>query len=63
VAVALSEALALSWEGGGREATGRLMSEVGQLTLAVERKGASLGEPLLRAADAAELLSVRTSWI
>ncbi len=39
------------------------MSELGQLRLAVERKGASLGEPLLRASDAAELLSVRTSWV
>jgi hypothetical protein len=29
-----------------------LMSEAGQLRLAVERKRASLGEPLLRAADA-----------
>jgi excisionase family DNA binding protein len=39
------------------------MSEMGQLRLAVERNGASLGEPLLRASDAAELLAVRPSWV
>ncbi len=36
---------------------------VSQLRLAVDRPAVSLSEPLLTAADAAELLSVRTSWI
>jgi excisionase family DNA binding protein len=36
---------------------------VSQLRLAVDRPVVSLSEPLLTAADAAELLSVRRSWI
>jgi excisionase family DNA binding protein len=39
------------------------MGETRQLKLAVEAKGASLGEPLLRAREAAALPSVRTSWV
>lgn len=39
------------------------MAAVRQLELAVERRAASLESPLLRAAEAAELLSVRTSWV
>jgi excisionase family DNA binding protein len=34
-----------------------------QLRLAVDRPSVSLAEPLLTATDAAELLSVRRSWI
>lgn len=48
--------------GGWRD--GRLgMAEAAQLRLAGEERRASLGEPLLRADDAAQLLSVRTSWV
>jgi excisionase family DNA binding protein len=39
------------------------VAETRQLRLAVDAGRASLAEPLLRAADAAELLSVRTSWV
>ncbi len=39
------------------------MSEVRQLRLSIHAKPVSLGEPLLNAADAAALLSVRPSWI
>lgn len=39
------------------------MAETRQLRLAVESREASLHEPLLRADDAAALLSVRTSWV
>jgi len=39
------------------------VSESRQLRLAAEAKPASLSEPLLKAADAAALLSVRTSWV
>ena len=39
------------------------MSEPRQLRLALDQKPASLREPLLRAADAAALLSVRASWV
>jgi excisionase family DNA binding protein len=57
------------WSGpmaGGVE--GRLrdvvaVTETRQLRLAVDASRASLAEPLLRAGDAAELLSVRTSWV
>jgi excisionase family DNA binding protein len=40
-----------------------LVAETRQLRLAMDASRASLGEPLLRAGDAAELLSVRTSWV
>lgn len=39
------------------------VSAVRQLRLSVDAKPVSLGEPLLTAADAAALLSVRPSWI
>lgn len=39
------------------------MAEARQLQLVTEAKRTSLGEPLLRAGDAARLLSVRTSWV
>lgn len=39
------------------------MAEARQLRLAVEASRASLGEPLLRASEAALLLSVRASWV
>ena len=40
-----------------------LVAETRQLRLAVDASRASLDEALLRAGDAAELLSVRTSWV
>lgn len=39
------------------------MSEPRQLRLALDENPASLREPLLKAADAATLLSVRSSWV
>ena len=41
----------------------RVVPEVRQLRLSVDAKQVSLGEPLLTAADAAALLSVRPSWV
>ena len=40
-----------------------LVADTRQLRLAVDASRASLAEPLLRAGDAADLLSVRTSWV
>jgi excisionase family DNA binding protein len=52
--------LATSFVGNQREPE-RAMSD--QLRLEVDRGNVALDEPLMTAADAAALLSVRTSWI